>query len=134
MVNLVPVTALYAALNALLNVALASRIVRLRAKHGVSLGTGESQELLQAVRVHGNNAEFVPLALLMILICELSNAKSLPLHTLGGILFLSRIAHALGIPIRPPNSLRASGVVGTWGVIVFASAYALFLRYATGIE
>jgi uncharacterized protein len=132
MVNLVPVTALYAALNALLNVALASRIVRLRTKHRVSLGTGESKELLQAVRVHGNNAEFVPLALIMILVCELSGGNTLPLHTLGGILFLSRISHAIGIPIRPPNALRASGVAGTWGVIVFASAYALFLRHVGG--
>jgi len=124
----VPITALYAALNATLNVALAGRIVLLRNKHGVSLGTGESKELLQAVRVHANNAEFVPIALIMLLICELCGGKSMPLHVFGGVLFVSRILHAIGIPKRPPNAFRAGGVVGTWGVIVAASVYALLLR------
>jgi uncharacterized membrane protein YecN with MAPEG domain len=128
MVNAVPITALYAALNATLNVGLAIRIIRLRLTERVSLGTGESKKLLQAVRIHANNSEYVPLALLMILICELCGGKSMTLHMFGGILFVSRIMHVAGIPRRPPNVLRAGGTAGTLSIILAASAYALFLR------
>jgi uncharacterized protein len=128
MVDLVPVTALYAALNALLNIALAGRVALLRTTQGVSIGTGETKELLQAIRIHGNNAEYVPLALLLSLICELDGGKSVPLHIFGGVLFVSRIGHVIGIPRRSPNVFRSIGIGGTWAVIVAASAYALFLR------
>jgi uncharacterized membrane protein YecN with MAPEG domain len=128
MVNLVPVTALYAALNALLNIALAARVALLRTTQKVSLGPGESAELMQAIRIHGNNAEYVPLALLMSLVCELGGGKSVPLHVFGGVLFVSRVCHVIGIPRRPPNVFRSIGIGGTWGVVIAASAYALFLR------
>jgi uncharacterized protein len=128
MVNAVPVTALYAALNAMFNVGLAVRIIRLRLTERVSLGTGESKKLLQAVRIHANNSEYVPLALLMILICELCGGKSMQLHIMGGVLFVSRIMHLVGIPRRPPNFFRAGGTAGTLSIIVAASVYALILR------
>lgn len=128
MLHVVPITALYAALNALLNVALAAQVVRLRLTEKVSLGHGDSKKLLQAARIHGNNSEYVPLALIMILICELCGGKSMPLHVFGGLLFTGRILHAMGIPRRPPNPFRAGGVVLTLLVIIGASGYALFLR------
>jgi uncharacterized protein len=128
MLHAVPITALYAALNALLNVALAIQIIRLRLTERVSLGTGESKKLLHAVRMHGNNSEYVPLALLMLLICELCGGKSMPLHLFGGLLFIGRILHVVGIPRRPPNPFRAGGVMLTLSVIAAASGYALFLR------
>ena len=124
----VPITALYAAFNVALNCALALRIVRLRLTERVSLGTGESKKLLHAVRVHANNAEYVPLALIMLLICELCGGRSIPLHVLGGTLLVGRVLHAIGIPRRPPNFFRAGGVTATIFVMLGASGYALFLR------
>jgi uncharacterized protein len=128
MLHAVSITALYAALNALLNVALALQIIRLRLTERVSLGTGESKKLLNAVRMHGNNSEYVPLALIMLLVCELCGGKSVPLHVFGGSLFVGRIMHVIGIPRRPPNIFRAGGVTLTLLVILAASGYALMLR------
>ncbi len=54
------ITALYAALNAVLNIYLANRVSSVRGKTKVGLGTGGSSDLEVAVRIHGNNAEFVP--------------------------------------------------------------------------
>jgi uncharacterized protein len=124
----VPVTALYGALNAIFNIVLASRISVARGRHGVSMGTGESRELLTMVRAHGNNAEFMPLAVLMMLIAELSGGSSMFLHVMGGSLLVTRIAHAVGMPMRAPNPLRFVGTAGTWIVILGASVYCLILR------
>ena len=50
------VTALYGSLNAIVNIGLAMRVSTLRRRDKVSLGTGESKDLLVAVRTHGNSA------------------------------------------------------------------------------
>lgn len=127
-IPLVPITALYGALNATLNVGLAARIPIMRRRLKVSLGTGDSKELLTAVRIHANNSEFVPLALVMLVVCELCGGKSLPLHVLGGSLFLARILHVIGMPRRAPNPFRAGGISITWLAIAAASVYAIMLR------
>ncbi len=121
---MVPVVALYAPLNAFFNVALATNVVRHRTRGAKDADKG----LTTAIRVHGNNAEFVPLALVLMLVCELCGGASFWLHITGGILLAARVAHALGMPLKAPNALRSAGVVGTWGVIVALGGYALWLR------
>ncbi|MBX3230203.1 MAG: MAPEG family protein [Labilithrix sp.] len=122
------VTALYGSLNALLNVALGLNVVRYRTKAGVSLGEGGSKELLVAVRTHSNNAEFVPLALVMLLVVELCGGASLWLHAAGGALFLGRVLHVIGMPRKAPNPYRFIGVTITYVLITALAAYALWLR------
>ncbi|MGZ3421524.1 MAG: MAPEG family protein [Polyangiales bacterium] len=126
----VPVIALYAPLNAALNIFLANQVSNARRKHSISVGHGESEDVLRTLRAHGNNAEFVPLAIVMLLIAELMGGKSLWLHVMGGSLLLARIAHAFGIHERKtPNAARFLGTGVTWTVILAASAYALALRF-----
>lgn len=120
----IPVVALYAPLNAFFNIALASNVVRYRMR-----GVADADKALQvAVRIHGNNAEFVPLALVMMLIAELSGGASLWLHIAGGLLLVARVSHAVGMPLKAPNPLRSFGVVATWGTIVALGVYCLVLR------
>src|SRR5262245_59040214 len=97
---LVPVTALYGALNAFLNIGLAVTVSRLRTTHKVSFGHGDKDRLSRAIRAHGNNSEFVPLAILLLLLAELMGGSSLWLHLLGGSLLAARALHAWGIHIR----------------------------------
>lgn len=127
----VPVIALYAPLNALLNIYLANQVSNARRKYKVALGDGDSPELQQASRAHGNNAEFVPLALLMFLVVELMGGKSVVLHTMGGLLLLARLLHPIGLRVKKtPNAPRFIGTAITWTLIVGASGYALYLRFA----
>lgn len=126
----VPVIALYGPLNAFLNIYLANEVSNARRRNKVALGHGESIEVLRASRAHGNNAEFVPLALLMFLIVELMGAKSLWLHVLGGSLLLARVLQAIGIhQEKTPNTARFVGTGLTWTLIVAAGVYAIVLRY-----
>ncbi len=122
------ITALYAALNAILNIYLANQVSTARGKHKVSIGHGESPELLLAARIHSNNAEFVPLALVMLLIAELLGGASVIIHVCGGLLLLARVAHAVGMPRKAPNFFRFTGVVLTWALIVGLSGWVLYLR------
>jgi uncharacterized protein len=125
------VTALYAALNALLNIALAYRVTGLRRTHKVSIGEGdaEAKALRVGIRAHGNNAEFVPLALVMLLVTELCGGEAMWLHILGGTLLLARVLHPIGLPRRAPNPPRFIGVALTFLVIAGASAYSLYLHF-----
>src|SRR5262252_5310029 len=93
----VPITALYGSLNAILNVILAANVSRVRRSEKISLGHGESRAMLHAARAHGNNAEFLPLALVLLLIAEVSGGSSMILHIAGGVLLLGRVMHAHGI-------------------------------------
>lgn len=122
------VTALYGSLNAIVNISLALRVSSIRRRDHVSLGTGESKDLLVAVRTHGNSAEFVPLAIVMLLLCELCGGSSFVLHILGGALLVGRLLHIYGMPRRAPNFYRVFANVVTWGGIITTAAYTLLLR------
>jgi uncharacterized membrane protein YecN with MAPEG domain len=122
------VTALYASINALFTILLAARIPAIRRRDKVSLGTGDSKELLLAVRVHGNNIETVPLTLLLLLLAELCGGASLWLHVAGATLVVTRVMHAVGLPRPAPNVFRVAGTAGGWLVIVSLAAWLLLLR------
>jgi uncharacterized protein len=125
----VPIVALYGALNAILNIVLAANVSCGRGKYRVSIGTGDSKEMLRVNRIHGNNAEFVPLALVMLLIVELMKGSSLWLHVLGGALFVARLSHWQGMMMeKSPNAFRFLGTAVTWLVILGSAIYAIILR------
>ncbi|MBX3156174.1 MAG: MAPEG family protein [Deltaproteobacteria bacterium] len=123
------ITALYGALNAIFNIFLANEVSRQRGKSKVSIGEGSDPAMLVAIRAHGNNAEFVPLAIVMMLLCELCGGNRAVLHIFGGLLLFARVAHWVGLPRKAPNPFRFSGVALTWGMIAGASGYALYLRF-----
>ncbi len=125
----VPVIALYGPLNAFFNIFLANRVSTSRRSNKVSVGHGENDDLLVTSRAHGNNAEFVPLALVMLLIAELMGGKSMWLHVMGGTLLVARVLHAIGIhQPKAPNAPRFIGTALTWTLIVGSGAYCIYLR------
>ena len=93
----ITITAFYASLLALLFIALSFNVIRLRFKLKVGVGDGGEKSLIKAIRIHGNFSEYMPLALILLAGYELSGADSLWLHILGGVLFLGRVLHAIGL-------------------------------------
>lgn len=114
------ITALYAGLLGLLLIALSIGVSRQRMRHKVSLGDGGVRELSTAIRAQGNFIEYVPMALLLILLLELAGNPGWMIHTLGGALFLGRILHAHGInkPPREGSLTRRGGTVLTYLVLL----------------
>ncbi|WP_407023013.1 MAPEG family protein [Roseococcus sp. DSY-14] len=122
------ITGTWAALLALLYLALSVLVIRQRYRSRTAIGLGTAEGLLRASRAHGNFAEYVPLALVLMLLLEQGGAPAFLLHGLGAALLLGRASHAWGIS-RSPERLRFRqlGMLATFGVLAVA-ALALLLR------
>ena len=85
----------------------------------------------QRIRVHANFVEYVPLALLLLLVLELNSASALVLNVLGGSLVAGRVLHAYGLSTSTGTSPgRFVGTILTWLVILISSALLLYARLA----
>ena len=116
---LVPITAIYGALLALFLVILTVPVIKLRRGLRVGLGDGGQASLQQAVRAHGNAAEFIPLFIALLAIYEINHASAVALHIFGVVFVLSRLAHASGLYQSPGASLgRVVGMFGTLTALV----------------
>jgi uncharacterized membrane protein YecN with MAPEG domain len=121
------VTALYAALAGFMVLGLAGLVVRARWRYGTSLGIGTEPGMERAVRVHANFIEYVPLALLLLLVAELNGISASLLHAAGILLLVSRTLHAYGLSQRSGRSFgRFYGTAGTWLTLLLLSASLLY--------
>lgn len=127
------VTPLYAGLLGLLLVALSLLVVRLRFRYRVGLGDGGQAALTRAIRVQGNFAEHVPLALLLIFAVEGLDYAAWTVHALGAALVVARLAHAQGLGRSEGESPgRFLGTVTTFSVLIVASCLCLFAALTRG--
>lgn len=102
--------ALYTGLNLLILLVIGIRVSLGRRKHQVSLGEGQSDDLLRLIRTHANGAEWAPGALLGLLVLAMMDAPALSIHALGAALTLGRIAHAYGLSSNAgPSPARVLG-------------------------
>ena len=125
---MLPITAFYAALCALVFAGLTLGVVRARMRSKVLLGTGGDRMLERAVRAHANFSEFVPLALVLLALAEGLGLAAWALHALGAVLVLARIVHGIGISREPDvAALRGLGAVLTLSVVLLASLALLAL-------
>ncbi len=109
------ITPVYAALATLLFVFLSFRVIGMRRGEKISLGDGSNKEMGKRIRVHGNFAEYAPLALLLMLMAELQTAAAWSLHLVGATLLIGRILHAYAISQTPQvMNLRVAGMVLTF--------------------
>jgi hypothetical protein len=108
----IEISALYTGLLALLFIALTINIIRLRLKLKIGVGDGGRPDLVKAIRIHGNFAEFIPLFLLLMICYELNGGAVLVLHLCGAAVFVGRIMHAIGLAKTIGTSLfRQLGVM-----------------------
>lgn len=91
------ITGLYAALGALLIIALAARVIWLRNTEKVGIGAGGNERLARAIRAHANAVEYLPIALLLLLILDLDQTRPWLLHLFGVVLIVARVLHAIGL-------------------------------------
>ncbi len=120
------ITLIYAGLLGLLFLLLSFWVVKRRAQFRVMIGEGEAPEMLAAIRAHGNFAEYVPLTLLLMALCELAGVGALWLHLGGVLVVVGRILHAIGIQIpRAPNMPRLFGTLFFWLSLGMFSVLAL---------
>jgi len=106
------VTSVYAALLALVFIALSFWVGGGRGKYKISLGDGGNPELLGRIRAHANFAEFVPLILILVALLEGRRTSIYLIHALLFALLVGRIMHPLGMT-APAGSARQGIFRGT---------------------
>lgn len=122
------ITLVYLGLNALIMLALGVIVSVARLKTRIDLGDGGNATLLQAIRAHGNNSEYVPIALIMLAALELMAGPPWLLHGLGGALTLGRLLHAQGLYQSSGRSFgRVLGTSLTWLVLAAGGGACLYL-------
>ena len=124
---IVPITALYAGVLALILGALGYQVGSTRNRTGISILHGDDMDLAEKIRRHANFIENVPLALILMCVLELNGAGAGLLHGLGIALVLARSAHPLGLHhdnMRHP--LRAIGAGVTFLVTAIAALAAIW--------
>lgn len=127
MTALIPtITPLYAGLLALLYLALSLHVVGRRASGKIFTGDGGDAEMMKRMRVQANFNEYVPLALVLLLLAELQGAPALALHLLGAMLLVGRVLHAWGMSRAQQSRLgRGGGTILTWTMLTLAALAAL---------
>jgi len=127
---ILPITTVYAAANITLLITLAFLVVHHRINNQVSLGGGGVETLERAIRAHGNLAEYVPSALILLLLLELNGVPSWQLHFFGAAFTAARLSHTHGI-LSSTLITRSMGTL--FSVILIISMLGLLLvRLVTG--
>jgi len=109
------IVSIYAILLVCLFIFLSFRTLKLRRKLKIAIGDGGNQELVRAMRVHANFAEYVPISLVMATLVELSGAHYIFVHIICLCLLLGRFIHAYGVSNSSENfKFRVQGMVLTF--------------------
>ena len=128
------ITGLYAAIAALLVVIFGVRVSLRRRAIKVGIGNGGDSILAQRIRVHANAVEYLPLALLLLLILELNQTQPLLLHVFGCVLIVARVLHAVGLSTSAGVSPgRGLGIALTWLVIVVMALFLIWQSLAVWV-
>jgi len=122
------ITLLYTSLITILAIFLAFKVGITRGKTNTLLGEGDSSELLQSIRSHGNLMESAPITLVLLLLLEMQSVADWKLHLIGSSFFLFRILHAYGISIsRESTPYRVIGALGSWMLMLGMSIYGVYV-------
>ncbi len=125
--NAAPFTLLFAGCCALLQVALTGWVIVRRVQTGIAFLDGGDHELMRRIRAHGNFAETVPMALLLMGLLEISGLASTWLIAFGVALLLGRLLHAFSLLSSTAHWCRLAGMVLTLAVISVEGACALWM-------
>jgi uncharacterized membrane protein YecN with MAPEG domain len=119
----------YVALGALVVVALAVRVMWLRNTRRVGLGAGGDAVLARAIRAHANAAEYLPIALLLLVLLALEQTRPGLLHMFGIVLIVARILHAIGLSSASGRSFGRMVGIGLTVSVILAMAILLIVRF-----
>lgn len=127
------ITAFCAGILGLISFVLAFHVGSYRGKTKISLSHGGNQEMLVRIRKHGNFTEYVPLALILLGLLEMSGgAGSVAIWILGGMLVIGRITHPMGLVAdNIGHPMRAVGALLTILMTLVCSGWLIYHYVAT---
>ena len=123
------VTLIFAAALGLLNLWLGVRLTRLRYAKKVSIGHGDVPVVETRMRAHANFNEYVPIALILMMLVEMQISASRGLWLVGTLLVVGRVLHPFGMERAAPNPYRMVAMMLTWAALVALVVWAILLAY-----
>jgi uncharacterized membrane protein YecN with MAPEG domain len=127
------VTLIIAAALGLLNLWLGIRVSRVRMSRKVSLGHGDVPGMEARIRAHANFNEYVPIALILMMLIEMNRGPSRGLWVIGALLVVARVIHPFGMDRPAPNPYRAAGAMLTWAALLALIVWAVLIAYGIKI-
>lgn len=136
MTTAVHAAGMWTALCVLLLLLLSALTSASRRKHKVSIGDGGVTQVAAASRAFGNAIEYMPIALIALVLMALSGFPVWSIHAVGGTFFLGRVLHAQGMlatqPNAPPTPGRMIGMLLTY-LPLLASAISLLWGFGRSL-
>ena len=121
-----PISALTAGVLGVLAIVLSIRVVIHRARTKQSLNLEGDPGLNVAGRVFGNFTEYVPIALILLGLAEITGSSANLLWITAGLLIAGRVIHIFGLSLdKPVTVARVVGTLSTWASIGLGSVLAL---------
>ena len=125
---------LWVALNVILLLVLSALTSANRRKHKVSIGDGGKHEVAVASRAFGNAIEYMPIALIALVLMALVGLPVWSIHLVGGSFFVGRVLHAWGMLTtranRPPTPGRMLGMLLTYMPLLGAATTLVWAFFA----
>lgn len=127
---MLPITLIFAASAALINIWLSIRIGRTRGAHKVGHGDGGVPILQRRMRAQLNFIEYTPIVLILCLLVELAYGPSIYLWATAALYILARVAHGIGMDAEVGGWPRSVGIIVTLLVSLGLALAALWAGYA----
>ena len=123
---MIVITLTYAAILSLIFIGLSLQVIKGRFSTKTSFGDGGNADLNAKIRTHSNFAEYIPLALILLMGVEAYEYPRLVIHIFGTLLILGRLSHAYGLSKKNGLSpARPAGMITTFLVMAVSSVMIL---------
>lgn len=125
---------LYTALLGFLYFYISLSVIKGRWKHKVSLGSGESNEIIHLVSAHSNFASYVPYFLFSFFLLEQGGLNIWMLHLLGVVFTIGRLLHFLTMKNQEQSfKFRKLGMMLTFWPMLISFGCLIYLFVKTKI-
>lgn len=126
---ILPLSLTFAAICAIMNVWLSSRVGRVRMAEKVLHGDGGNALVMKRMRAHANFTEYAPFVLILFVLVELAFGPQMWLWGVIVVYTLGRIAHAFGMESDALVKGRIIGIILNHLVMLGLAGAALYAAY-----
>lgn len=126
------ISILYAGVFGLVYVVLSFKVALMRKDNRLAFGDGGNPEMTKLIRAHGNFAEYVPFAILLLCLLDYERRSFWIIHALGMLLVVARTLHFIGLS-KDVLKFRMAGMILTMLMITLSSLLLLWHFFAVQV-
>ncbi len=119
------ISSIYVILGALLLIKLAINVTTLRSQYRIPYGDGGFYELQIAIQVYGNAVEYIPIAIILLIMMEMNGSQIWMIHIDGIMLITGHLLYIYGMHHQEITWRRSgtSAIFVALSLMVLANTY-----------